>query len=145
MTRLLSVVVCLLAATSLALAQGPAPAPLAKLIVTVVDQTGGVIPTANVTIAGLDDATKLPVATPVRTSDKGLATFDSLKPGRYAISADFAGFDPNTLKDVRLKAGDNKHVIVLALKKIQDSVTVRQDTQVAGSNRDVLFGSALTR
>ena len=39
-----------------------------------------------------------------------------LAPGRYAIQAEFPGFEPGVLKDVQLKAGDNKHVVVLAIQ-----------------------------
>jgi hypothetical protein len=41
------------------------------------------------------------------------------------IAAEFPGFQTGVLKDVRIRAGDNKHVIVLALETLQDSVTGR--------------------
>jgi hypothetical protein len=125
-------------------AQTPAPA-VGKLIVTVQDPSGGVIPTATVTIIGIEDATKATAPQPIRTSDKGVATFEGLKPGRYAVAAEFTGFDTNLLKDVRVRAGDNKQTISLALKRVTDTVTVTQDRQIAGSSRDVLFGSVMTR
>src|SRR5262249_1200007 len=50
-----------------------------------------------------------------------------------------------TLKDVRLKSGDNKHVMMLPLKKLDQSVTVGQDKQEHASTRDTLPGTALTR
>jgi len=145
MPRIAAAVVCVVLAAIPAFAQTPAPAPTAKLVVTVLDQSGGLIPTAAVTIVGIEDATRAATIAPVRTSDKGAAAFENLKPGRYAISADFSGFEPNTLKDVRLRAGENKQAIILALKRVTDSVTVTQDRQIAGSDRGVSFGSALTR
>jgi hypothetical protein len=143
MSRLFSLVAaCLLLGVVAASAQTPVGG---KLLVTVVDQGGGVIPNAVVTLTGLEAATKAASGTSARTSDKGVATFDRVAAGRYAIVAEFPGFNTNFLKDVTVKAGDNKHAIVLGLKAMQDSATVTQDKQQAASSRDVLFGSALTR
>ena len=50
-------------------------------VVTVVDPSGAVIPDATVTIVGLDDATKAAAAAPVKTTDKGIATFENACPG----------------------------------------------------------------
>src|SRR5215213_9166556 len=91
----------------------------ARVAVTVVDQTGAVIPNAKVTVTPAG-----PAAEPVLTNDKGIAAIAGLAPGRVAITAEFPGFEPRTLKDVPLKAGDNKHVVVLAIQGLQDSVTV---------------------
>ncbi len=109
----------------------------AKLIVTVVDPSGGVIPNASVTIVGLEGATKAATIAPIKTTDKGLATFDALPPGRYSITGEFPGFDLGLLKDIRLKAGENKHVLILPLRKMSDSVTVGRDAQQAAADRDV--------
>jgi hypothetical protein len=116
-----------------------------KLIVTVVDPSGGVIPNASVTIVGLEAATKAATAEPVKTTDKGLATFDGLPPGRYSITGEFPGFDLGLLKDIRIKAGENKHVLVLPLRKMSDSVTVGRDPQQAAADRASTFGTAMTR
>ncbi|HKV99841.1 MAG TPA: TonB-dependent receptor [Vicinamibacterales bacterium] len=116
-----------------------------KLIVTVVDPSGGVIPNASVTIVGLEAATKAATAAPVKTNDKGLATFDALPPGRYSITGEFPGFDLGLLKDIRIKAGENKHVLVLPLRKMSDSVTVGRDPQQAAADRAATFGTAMTR
>jgi hypothetical protein len=117
-----------------------------RLIVTVTDQSGGVIPNATVTVTGLDDPAKAVAVKPVTTSDKGLATFDSLVPGRYAIQGQFPGFDIGLLKEVRIRAGDNKHIVVLPIKSLQDSVNVVQDAQRAASDpRGNAFRTILTR
>ena len=114
MSRLASVLaVCFLAIAGLASAQTPAGG---RLVVTVVDQSGGVIPNATVTVTGLDAATKAAAVSPMKTTDRGVATFDRLGLGHYAIAAEFPGFNSSLLKDVTVKAGDNKHVVVLALK-----------------------------
>jgi hypothetical protein len=56
------------------------------------------------------------------------------------------GFDLGLLRDVRLRAGDNKHVVVLPLSRIEDSVTVGRDAQAAGADRrSSEFGLALSK
>jgi hypothetical protein len=116
-----------------------------KISVTVADQTGAVIPNATVTVVGLEDATKKTPVAPARTSDKGIATFEGLVIGRYSIQAEFPGFDLGLLRDIRIKSGDNKHVVVLPLKKMETEVTVGPDKQAAATDRNATFGTALTR
>ena len=130
----------------------PAQAPRdVRVAVTVVDQTGAVIPNAKVTIlpAGAQvnaPATGAkPAAEPATTNEKGIATITGLTPGRFNIVAEFPGFEPRTLRDISLRAGDNKHVAVLAIQGLQDSVTVSRDAREAASDRRATFGSALTR
>jgi hypothetical protein len=114
-----------------------------RATITVVDQSGAVIPNASVTVTNEDDQ-KIVVA-PAKTNDHGIATLTSLAPGRYTIQAEFPGFETRQLKDVRLKAGDNKHVVVLTIQALQDSVTVARDKQEAAADRKTTFGTALTR
>jgi hypothetical protein len=128
----------------LLMAGAPAQAPRdARLAVTVVDQTGAVIPNATVTVTASADS-RTPMA-PVQTGEKGVATLQGLTPGRYSIEAEFSGFQPRILRDVQVKAGDNKHIVVLALQGVQDSVTVTRDAREAASDRRSTFGSAMTR
>jgi hypothetical protein len=123
-----------------------AQTPDAKLTVTVVDPTGGVLPTATVTLTGQDPATQQAVMNPVAASDKGIAVFEHLVPGLYSLEAEFTQFNPTIVKDVRLKSGDNTRTVVLTLKQLTESVTVIEDKQVAASDRSsVSFGSALTK
>lgn len=144
MTRVIAVLSLLLVIASGAPAVAQTP-PVARLVVTVVDQTGAVIPAAVVKLVGADDATKGTAVPETKTIDKGTAAIDGLKPGRYDIQADFPGFDAGLLKDVRLRAGDNKHVVVLRIPKVEAEVTVGRDAQTAGSDRRSTFGTALTR
>ena len=117
----------------------------ARLTVTVVDQSGAVIPGATVAVTGLEDVTRAVAVAPVRTSGKGVAAMEGLAPGRYAIHADFPGFDTGRLADVRLRRGDNKHVVVLAIKRMEESVSVAQDPQAAAADpRGNAFTTALT-
>lgn len=117
----------------------------ATLVVTVVDQTGGSLPSATVTVLGLEDVTRATKLLPVRTSDKGAVTIPNLAVGRYSIQAEFTGFETGLLKDVRLKAGENKHVIVLALKSVKEDVTVAQDARAAAAIPSNSFRNQLTR
>ncbi|HET7697060.1 MAG TPA: carboxypeptidase regulatory-like domain-containing protein [Vicinamibacterales bacterium] len=134
-----------------------APAPQARearVTITVVDQTGAVIPNARVTIAPTVDpkaaavpgaAPPAPLAEPATTNEKGIATIGGLTPGRVTITAEFPGFEPRVLRDVQLRAGDNRHAAVLAIQGLQDSVTVSRDAREAASDRRTTFGTALTR
>jgi hypothetical protein len=142
MARRLSRAVLILACTSPLLAQ-PRDG---RLLVTVVDQTRAVIPAATVTITGLDEATRAVTRDPAKTSDQGVATI-ALPPGRYLVTAEFPGFDPGVLKDVRVRGGaDTRQTIVLAIQGLQDSVTVSRDKQEAAADRNNgSFGTALTR
>lgn len=120
----------------LAMAPAQQPARNVRVTVTVVDQTGAVIPNAKVTI---------PPGEAVATDEKGIATISGLAAGKVSITAEFPGFETRTLKDIAIKAGDNKHVIVLPIQGLQDSVTVSRDARETASDRKATFGSAMTR
>lgn len=134
--------VCLVMAIPIGTAAQQAPA--ARVQVSVVDQTGGVIPGATVTLVPLEPTAVAPVA-PVTSSEAGVAVLDRLLPGRYDITAAFPGFEPGRLADVRIRAGDSRHVVVLSLPKVEQSVTVGRDTQtVAADRRASGFGNTVT-
>ncbi|MGB2713585.1 MAG: carboxypeptidase regulatory-like domain-containing protein [Vicinamibacterales bacterium] len=117
----------------------------ANLLVTVLDETRGVLPTATVTLAGVDSATKAAAVKPAQTNQQGQVTFENLTPGRYFLTAEFSGFQTRTLPEVRVRSGDNRQVVVLAIDRVQSAVTVERDRQQAASDRDVTFGTVLTR
>ena len=131
---------CLWAAS--AFAQAPATATLQ---VTVLDETRGVLPGAAVTLARTDAGSQAAGIGPTPASAQGQVKFENLVPGRYAIKAEFSGFQTRTLPDVRIRAGENKQVVVLPIDKVQSSVTVERDKQAAASDRDITFGTVLTR
>src|SRR5262249_7494303 len=120
------------------------PARDGRLTVTVIDQTGGVLPGASVTIGGMDDGNRAATIAPGGATEQGVATFTGLRPGRYAIKAEFSGFDPKVDPDVRVRAGDNKASLSLSLSKLADEITVARDKQEAAADRQSTFGSALT-
>ena len=115
----------------------------ARVTVTVVDQTGAVIPNARVTVTAAATPAAAPAAT--TTNERGIAAVTGLAPGRYAVQAEFPGFETRVLKDIAIKSGDNKHVVVLAIQGLQDSVTVSRDAREAASDRRSTFGTAMTR
>lgn len=133
------------AGAAVAEAQTPVGTPAARLLITVVDTTGGVLPTASVTLT-CQDASGAPVAVPGQTADnKGVVTFDRMPVATCTVVGTFTGFEPTTLKDVHVRAGENRHVLVLGLKAHSETVTVADDRQTAASDRGVTFGSAMTR
>ena len=135
--------ICLLLWAAHAFAQAPGTGTLR---VTVVDPTSAVIPGAMVTVTGAEDATRNVAVQTVETSDAGIAVVTGLRPGRYSIQASFPGFDTRTLADVRVRNGDNKQVAVLAIARIEASLTVGQDKQEAAADRQgSAFGTSLTR
>jgi hypothetical protein len=114
-----------------------------KLTVTVSDQSGAVIPEATVSLVGVDAATKASVLQPAKTLANGAVTFEGLVLGRYSITAEFSGFDMGLLRDVRVNRGDNKHIVVLPLKNMTESVTVGGESQAA-NRASRAFGLNLT-
>jgi len=139
----LSWVLAFLAFAASAFAQ---PARDGRLVLTVVDQTRAVIPNATVTVSPLDEPAKAAKVEPATTSDQGVSTI-ALPPGRYLVTAEFPGFEPGMLKDVRIRSNnDNRQMIVLAIQGLQDSVTVGRDKQESAADRNNgSFGTALTR
>src|SRR6478672_3406484 len=131
---------CLLPASLVAQARNDA-----TLQVTVLDETRGVLPGATVTLAGIEASNKATVIAPVSASPQGQAKFENLAPGHYSLKAEFSGFQTRTLPDVRIRGGENKQVVVLPIDRLQSSITVERDRQQAASDRDVTFGTVLTR
>jgi hypothetical protein len=133
---------CLLAATP-ALAQAPRDA---RVQVTVVDQTGGVVPNATVNLTGLETATQAQTIPPGTTAENGIAILEKVTPGRYSITAEFPGFDLGLVRDIRVRAGDNRHVVVLPLAKLEQTVTVgRNIAEVAADRRSSEFGNTVAQ
>ncbi|HEU4891378.1 MAG TPA: TonB-dependent receptor [Vicinamibacterales bacterium] len=142
MRKLVTLFCCTWLWAATAYAQAPATATLQ---VTVLDETRGVLPGASVTLARIDAADKAAEIGPTPASQQGQVKFENLVPGRYAIKAEFSGFQTRTLPDVRIRSGENKQVVVLQIDRVLSSVTVERDKQAAASDRDVTFGTVLTR
>jgi hypothetical protein len=131
--------------TSAAAAAAQTPARDGKLILTVTDQTAGVLPGATVTITGLG-AAKMAAPLVVQTVDRGIATVENLATGRYAVRIEMDGFDPTLIPDLNVARGENKRTVTMSLKSVSETVTVQRDRQLVGAERgSVTFGSTLTR
>lgn len=127
-------------------AKGQTAPAAGRVLVTVVDQTGAVLPGATVTIVGQEAATRAKTVAPVTATDAGLATFEAVPQGRYTIQAEFPGFETVVQRDVRVRAGDNRRSIALPLKKMEDEVTVGRDGQTSGLDpKGSAFSTILTR
>src|SRR4030095_2311421 len=138
---LMALLVLAAPAASMARAQGAD----GRLIVTVVDVSGAVVPGAKVTVGSLDDGARAAAFPPLTSSEKGVATVEGLLPGRYRVQAEFPGFEIGILPEVRVRRGDNKHVLVLPLKKLEESVEVAQNAQAAAADpRGSAFKTVLT-
>jgi len=122
------------------------PAANGTLQVTVVDSTGAVIVGATVTVVGVDAATKAMTPAPVQTSTQGVAIVPRLVPGRYAVQAEFPGFETRRIADVRVRNGDNKQVVLLPIEGHKEAVVVEQNRQQAAADpKGPSFGTTLTR
>ena len=65
----------------------------------------------------------------------------SSSPG-YSPGAEFGGFETRRLTNVRVRAGDNRQGLSLAIQRIETGVVVGQDKDAAASDRrTVTFGS----
>ena len=129
--RLFSLTFLLVAALVVPSAAAQAPRD-ARAIVTIVDMTGAILPGASVTVTPQEPAGTVGVV--VTANDAGVATVPGLKPGRYAIKAEFPGFNAIELPDVRLRAGDNKQQLELAITSFTDNVEVGVDPQAAAAD-----------
>jgi hypothetical protein len=111
-------------------------------MVTVVDVTGAILPGATVVVTPREPAGAAAVT--VTANESGIATASGLRPGRYAIKAEFAGFDAFEIADIRLRAGDNKQQIELALTGFTDTVEVGQDARAAAADPNNTLATQLT-
>src|SRR5688500_10587151 len=142
--KLISVSGCALAIVLSASAAAQTPRD-ARVQVTVVDPSGAIVPGTTVTLVGLEATTQAATPAPAKTNDKGIAVIERVTPGRYSISAEFPGFDIGLLRDIRVRAGESRHVVILPLVKLEDTVTVGRDIQtVAADRRSSEFGLKLS-
>jgi hypothetical protein len=112
--------------------------------VVVVDQTGGIIVNAIVTLQPIDPAG---AAIEAKTNDQGEAIFGGLTAGRYAVRSEFPGFEPKQLDDVRVRRGTTaRREMKLNLAKVAEDVVVGQDPRDRALDpRGNAFGNLLTR
>jgi hypothetical protein len=117
-----------------------------QLVVTVADQTGAVLPTATVTVTVQDGAGAGLRGTPIVASDVGIASIDNLAAGRYTLLVEFPGFEPATVRDVRVRAGVTRRTVTLQLSRFDEEATVGRDGQSSSLDPEgSAFSTILTR
>jgi len=108
----------------------------ATLRVTVVDPSGAVIVGARVRVA---DAS-------ADTGARGDAVFAAIEPGRYTIQVEAAGFEPATIRDVRVRSGENRRDVKLAIARLAETVQVGRDPRERASDpRSDAFATILSQ
>ena len=113
----------------------------ATLRVTVVDPSGAVIVGARVTLRPAQGG-----AASLDTGARGDATFTALEPGRYTIHVESPGFEPSDVRDIRLRAGDNRRDVKLAMAKLAETVQVGRDPRERASDpRGDAFATVLSQ
>ena len=116
------------------------------LRVTVKDPSGAVVPGAMVQVRGTEDRTASVLRADILSDGQGLAVAPGLTPGRYAIEVAFPGFETRVIPDVRVRAGDNGRDAVLAIQKLDESVSVGRDpATVASDPNNDRFNTVLSK
>ncbi len=128
--------VCLFCACAMALITNGAHAmeaqrSAATLRITVHDPSGAVIPGAVVQVASADGSTAL---VDVTSDGQGIAVAGPLAPGRYDVTISFPGFETKTVSDVRVRSGDTRREVTLAIHKLDQSVSVGRDPETVASD-----------
>jgi hypothetical protein len=104
------------------------------LRVTVKDPSGAVIPGARVRVTSAEAAADSAAPIEVRTDGNGLALAAPLRPGRFIVEIAFPGFETVRIPDQRVRAGDNRREVVLAIQKLDESVAVGRDPATNASD-----------
>ena len=130
----------------------PAPALRAQdrnsgtLRLVVKDPSGAVIPNATVLVKGVEAATQNVVVPEVLSDGQGVASAANLPVGRYTITVSFPGFETRTIPDVRVRTGDNKRDVSLAIERVAESVAVGRDAATSASDpKSERFSNVLSK
>ena len=120
--------------------------PAASVHVVVKDPSGAVIPGAAVQLTPLEGANAGMTVAAVLSDGQGMASATDLPPGKYRLDVGFAGFEPHVTPEWRLRAGENRREVTLAIRKLDESVAVGRDPATAASdpNSD-RFGNVLSK
>lgn len=123
-------------ASSLALAQSIS----GDLVVKVSDASDASVAGAKLTLTQ--------VATNVRlesvTAANGTALFPQLKPGLYALEASHAGFQTQTVRDIRVQVGQRARVDVeMKVGQLTESVTVSAAAETLLNRESAAIGQVL--
>ena len=117
-----------------------------SLRITVKDQSGAVVPGALVQVKGAEDRTAAVSLTDLPSDGQGVVLAADLTPGRYTVQVAFPGFETLVMPDVRLRAGENKRDAVLAIQKLDETLSVGRDkSTVASDPNNDRFNTVLSR
>ena len=123
-----------------------APPRHGRIIVTVSDQSGLVVPNASVRAIAQDASAGAEGLKPVMTSGLGVAVLDDLPDGRYTIEVEFPGFDRAVMRDVRVRGGDARRRVTLQIQRVEEDLTVGRDRQSSALDpAGSAFSTILTR
>ena len=115
----------------------------ATLRITVVDPSGAVIVGARASLIPAAGGAA-PTVAALDTGTRGDATFTAIEPGRYTIHVESPGFEPADVRDYRVRAGDNRREIKLAIAKFAETVQVGRDPRERASDlRSDAFATVL--
>ncbi|HYT75737.1 MAG TPA: carboxypeptidase regulatory-like domain-containing protein [Vicinamibacterales bacterium] len=135
-----------LAAGAAAPVSAQTPHRNATLHIIVHDPSGAVIPNATIDVAGTDPSTHALPVTSATSDGQGVATAANLATGKYSVTVSFPGFESRTLTEVRVRAGDNRRDVTLAIEKVAESVAVGRDPATSASDpKSDRFGNALSK
>ncbi len=120
------------------------PAVDGAIRIVVVDPSGAVIVGAHVTVTPVTATLATPTAQSRNTGPDGEARVTSLVPGRYTIRVESPGFETATIRDVRVRSGDNKREVKLAIARLAETVDVGRDPRERGADpRSDAFATVL--
>ena len=147
MTRIrlqLAAAVCLLAALATpALAQRPQSGTLR---VVVKDPSGAVIPGAAVQLTALDGQSAGTAVARLLSDGEGSAVSPGVAPGKYRLDVGFEGFEPHLTPELRIRGGENRKEVTLAIRKVDESVAVGRDPATSASDpNSARFGNVLSK
>jgi carboxypeptidase family protein len=120
--------------------------PTGTLRIVVQDQSRAVIPGALVQVRGAEPATSQVMRQDLASNGVGVAVATDLPPGRYLVEVRFPGFETRVVPDVRVRGGDNKREVVLAIQKLDERVSVGRDPAISASDpKNDRFGTVLSK
>ncbi|MPY89412.1 MAG: hypothetical protein GEU99_15975 [Luteitalea sp.] len=102
----------------------PATPNTGSVSVTVIDPLGDVLPGADVTLIG-----PRPATTPISavTDGRGVALFEGLAAGTYALRVELSGFEPLDVPEVVVTNRRVRKEVELALARVLEDIEVTQD------------------
>ena len=118
----------------------------ATVRVVVKDPSGAVIPNAAVQLTAIEGPGEATTAAAVLSDGQGQAVATGLAPGRYRLDVSFAGFEPHVTPELRVRAGENRREVVLAIRKLDENVAVGRDPATSASDpNSARFGNVLSK